>query len=150
MHRFRPSSATVIAFLALAVALGGTAIAAKRYLITSTSQIKPAVLRQLQAQLGRITRVQGPVVTVEPYGIANSIATCPPGYDVVSGGYYATVGAGGYVYQNESIAPHTWWAGISNQHSAEPARIQASALCAPTGQAVTVASSGRSLDRPAR
>jgi hypothetical protein len=47
--RRKPSSGTVIAILALVVALGGTAIAADRYIITSTSQIKPSVLRELRA-----------------------------------------------------------------------------------------------------
>lgn len=42
-----PSPALVIAILALVFALGGTAIAAKRYLITNTKQISPAVLKQL-------------------------------------------------------------------------------------------------------
>ena len=51
MHR-RPSPATAIALLALFFALGGTAIAAKHYLITSTSQIKPSVLEQLHGKVG--------------------------------------------------------------------------------------------------
>ena len=43
----RPSPSLIVALLALFVALGGTAIAAGRYLITSTSQIRPSVLAQL-------------------------------------------------------------------------------------------------------
>ncbi|HEX4752680.1 MAG TPA: hypothetical protein VH268_07270 [Solirubrobacterales bacterium] len=43
----RPSPALVIAILALVLALGGTAVAAKRYLITNTKQISPAALKQL-------------------------------------------------------------------------------------------------------
>jgi hypothetical protein len=43
----RPS--TWIAAVALFIALGGTAAAAKHYLITSTQQIKPSVLQQLKS-----------------------------------------------------------------------------------------------------
>jgi hypothetical protein len=43
----RPSPALVISILALVIALSGTAVAAKRYLITNTSQVSPAVLKQL-------------------------------------------------------------------------------------------------------
>ena len=53
----RPS--TWIAILALFVALGGTAAAATHYLITSTSQIKPSVLRKLRGDTG-LTGPQGP------------------------------------------------------------------------------------------
>jgi hypothetical protein len=131
-----------VALVALFVALGGTAVAARHYLITSTSQIKPSVLKLLRglSQLGQITRVTGPVVTVQAGGINDSIAECPSGYDVVSGGYYATVAPGGYVYQDEPVSPHVWWAGVNTSHSAEAAKVQAVALCAPTGRAVSVAS----------
>jgi hypothetical protein len=50
---------TVIACLALFFALGGTAIAAQHYLITSTSQIKPSVLAKLKGDAGA-TGAQGP------------------------------------------------------------------------------------------
>ena len=43
----KPSPTTVIACLALFVALTGTAIAASGYIITSVSQIKPSVRREL-------------------------------------------------------------------------------------------------------
>ena len=40
----------LVAIAALLVALGGTAVAASRYIITSTSQISPSVLQQLTAR----------------------------------------------------------------------------------------------------
>lgn len=43
----RPSPATVIAVIALVFALTGSAVAAKRYLITNTKQISPRALKQL-------------------------------------------------------------------------------------------------------
>ncbi|MGD0272232.1 MAG: hypothetical protein ABSB96_00635 [Gaiellaceae bacterium] len=48
----KPSPATVIACLALFVASTGTSIAASHYLITSTKQIKPSVLKQLKGAKG--------------------------------------------------------------------------------------------------
>jgi len=52
MHARRPSSTAIIASLALFFALGGTAVAASHYLITSTSQIKPTVLSKLKGKPG--------------------------------------------------------------------------------------------------
>jgi hypothetical protein len=42
----------LIAWVALFVALGGTSLAASHYIITSTKQIKPSVLRQLRGNTG--------------------------------------------------------------------------------------------------
>jgi hypothetical protein len=50
MRMRRPSPTTVIAIVALVVALGGTAIAASRYIITSASQIKPSAIKELEAR----------------------------------------------------------------------------------------------------
>jgi hypothetical protein len=50
----RPSRTEIIAAVALFVVLGGTAGAAGRYLITSTSQIKPSVLKALRGDAGHI------------------------------------------------------------------------------------------------
>ena len=47
-----PSPAMGVALVALLIALGGTAVAARHYLITSTSQIKPSVLRALHGAAG--------------------------------------------------------------------------------------------------
>lgn len=45
----RITPATVLAVIALILALGGSAIAAKRYIITNTQQISPAVLKKITA-----------------------------------------------------------------------------------------------------
>jgi hypothetical protein len=51
-RRMRVSPATVVAGLALVFAMTGGAYAAKRYLITSTKQISPSVLKALQGKVG--------------------------------------------------------------------------------------------------
>ncbi len=43
----------VVAWLALFVAMGGTSLAASHYIITSTNQIKPSVLKKLHGATGR-------------------------------------------------------------------------------------------------
>jgi hypothetical protein len=48
----RPSPALVVASVALFFSLGGVGLAASHYLITSTSQIKPSVLRELRGAKG--------------------------------------------------------------------------------------------------
>jgi hypothetical protein len=67
----------VLSALALFFALGGTAIAARHYLITSTSQIKPSVLKQLQGHAGTngatgVAGPQGPTGAPGPTGTAGS------------------------------------------------------------------------------
>ncbi len=47
-----PSPSMAVALVALFVALGGTAVAAKHYLIDSTKQINPKVLRKLHGERG--------------------------------------------------------------------------------------------------
>jgi hypothetical protein len=63
MRLRKPSPAIIVALVALVIALGGTAIAASHYIITSTSQIKPSVLKELLGRPGaptaRAARVPG-------------------------------------------------------------------------------------------
>lgn len=52
-NRLHLTPTTVIATLALVFAMTGGAYAAKKYLITSTKQISPSVLKALQGKVGR-------------------------------------------------------------------------------------------------
>jgi hypothetical protein len=60
----------VVALIALFVALGGTGIAARHYLITSTGQIKPSVLRVLRGRAGP-QGPQGPAGTPASEGLVH-------------------------------------------------------------------------------
>ena len=70
MRTRQPSATTAIALLALFFALGGTAVAARHYLITSTSQIKPSVLRQLMGAPGLAQGTPGAAGPTGPQGPA--------------------------------------------------------------------------------
>jgi hypothetical protein len=97
----------LVALLALFVALGGSALAATQYRITSTKQIKPSVVRYLKGKQGprgrrghtgpqgrpgatNVRFVRGPVVTLPPFGSTPSSVTataeCPAGTALVGGG----------------------------------------------------------------
>jgi hypothetical protein len=57
--RSRLNAMSLVAVLALVFAMTGGAYAANKYLITSTKQIKPSVLKQLQGKAG-VSGAQGP------------------------------------------------------------------------------------------
>jgi hypothetical protein len=90
------SYANVVATLALVFAMGGSAIAAKHYLITSTKQIKPSVLKKLRGASGKVGPVgpQGPVGLVGASGLAGGSG--PKGAQGVPGQAraYATITPG--------------------------------------------------------
>jgi hypothetical protein len=65
------SYANLVATLALIFAMGGTAVAAKRYLISSTGQISPKVLKKLKGATGR-TGATGPAGSPGSAGPAGS------------------------------------------------------------------------------
>src|ERR1700684_522797 len=68
-RRMRVSPTTVIASLALVFAMTGGAYAAKKYLITSTKQISPSVLKSLQGKAGP-AGANGPAGPAGPQGPA--------------------------------------------------------------------------------
>jgi hypothetical protein len=158
----RPSPATAIALLALFFALGGTAIAAKHYLVTSTNQIKPSVLKQLHGKAGQtgpagaagpagpqgpggpqgpagpsnlsaLTVVKGPTVEVEPGKVKGALAFCPAGSRAVSGGGSGSIE--GIDDSETSEGREGWFIIIVNERSIT-LKINAMVLCAGAGQAV--------------
>lgn len=70
--KLRPT--LIIASLALFLSLGGGAFAAQHYLITSTHQIKPSVLKQLRGATGA-RGPAGPVGTAGAAGAAGAAGT---------------------------------------------------------------------------
>ncbi len=170
------SPTTVIALLALFFALGGTAIAAKHYLITSAGQIKPSVLRALHGATGPAgptgaagaTGATGPVGPQGPAGpvnlstltivtapkqklsndeAGNSVATCPAGSHVVSGGQY--VGFATYIFSGISEDHQSWIVLVYNE-SGIMTNLEAVAYCAGAGQAVAASMPSASHARAVR
>jgi hypothetical protein len=86
-----PSPALVISILALVIALSGTAIAAKRYLITNTKQISPAALKQL-TKLAAVQVKQGPA------GAAGAAGTAGAAGAAGASGERGPAGPGAVVY----------------------------------------------------
>jgi len=135
MHLHRPSPATIIACLALFVALGGTAIAASRYAITSTSQIKPSVLNAISTS-GPDDNVHSAEETIQPGKIGGPLANCPTGDHVVTGGYEGELAPGALVIKDEPRGSLGWSVLIDNRNATAVSKVRAEALCAP-GQVAT-------------
>src|SRR6185312_5851647 len=69
--RARMTYANVVATLALLFAMSGGALAAKHYLVSSTSQISPKVLKELKGKAGA-QGAAGPVGAAGPAGPAGA------------------------------------------------------------------------------
>jgi hypothetical protein len=71
------SYANIVATLALVFAMGGSAVAANHYLINSTKQINPKVLRKLKGNTGKRGRAgpQGPAGSLGATGLQGAKGT---------------------------------------------------------------------------
>jgi hypothetical protein len=80
MLRNRFTYSNVVATLALVFAMSGGALAASKYLITSTKQIKPSVLSSLKGKAGKAGAVgpAGAVGAVGPAGAAGTVGPAGP------------------------------------------------------------------------
>jgi len=157
MWLHRPSPASVISILALTFALGGTALAAKRYVITNAGQIKPSVIKKLEGQKGiqgprgpqgsagpagpsvlsALTTIDGFKVLIFPHEVGSSIATCPAGAHAVSGGGSAITGQANGLAVSMMSADHGNWFTVVGNTSAVTGETQAVVYCSTAGQAVT-------------
>ncbi len=135
MRRRSPSPPTLTALLALFFALGGSAVAASRYVITSASQIKPSVLSRIEfADRSEVVVVRNVPFPIYPNQAGRSVATCPNGGRVISGGASATTVNG--VSASEPSEDRTSWIAVAANTEQTTAHVQAIALCALKGYAV--------------
>jgi Collagen triple helix repeat (20 copies) len=106
----RPSPAMVVALMALFLAMSGSAIAAKHYLLTSTKQISPKVLSALKGKNGSAgpagaTGGAGPTGAIGATGATG--ATGPTG----------AIGATGATGATGPAGPGARWALVSGDHT---------------------------------
>ena len=128
------SPALVVALLALGIALGGTAVAASRYVITSTSQIKPSVLSSLTTAARGETHIVKSTWTfvkhgtpLEEHGWAK--AKCAKGDHVVSGGYDGELAPGAMMNADAPIGLIGWQVIVQVGTSTGTSKVQAYAIC---------------------
>lgn len=123
----KPSPAAAIAFTALLVALGGTALAARQYVVTSINQLKPSVLTQLAAT-GPYSYAPSKMVALPPGHYGEAQATCRPGFHLVSGGYTGEVGPGARII-GDAPTVNGWVILVDDTHAQEASKIEVRALC---------------------
>jgi hypothetical protein len=69
--------------------------------------------------------------------VASSVATCPAGTKVVSGGFFNFTGGTAGEFSDASSDRTAWTAGVANGSSFGGGEVQAIAYCATAGAAVT-------------
>jgi hypothetical protein len=167
------SYANVVATLALVFAMSGGALAAKHYLINSTKQINPKVLKKLAGtgktgpagatgaagavgstgpqgkegaqgkegsspKLSAVKEVLGNEVFVEHGKFGASVAKCPAGTRVISGGQLVESSETAPNIENSrALAGRTGWTvEIGNPSKFESIFVEAIAYCAGEGEAI--------------
>lgn len=129
----KPSPAMVVAGVALVLASSGTTLAASHYLVTSTSQIKPSVLRSLASSAQEeINESTGTWVLAKPgVPLVWARAWCPEGSHVISGGYEGDLAPGVAIRTN--LATGNGWSvvAVPTSSSAEigETKLRVHALC---------------------
>lgn len=125
----RGSRWQLVALLALVVSLGGTALAAGKYVVTNVHQIKPSVVKELQAP-GRYVITHGEKTHTETGHLGASEALCLPGYHILSGGYSGELSSGARIL-SEGPTSRGWSILVDNTRGQAATTITARALCAP-------------------
>lgn len=96
MKRFTQAPAITIATIALFLSLGGASLAASRYIITSSNQIKPSVLKSLRGSAG-------PQGTAGPAGPAGPAGLSGPAGPQGKAGNNATAALAGAYYSTSTV-----------------------------------------------
>jgi hypothetical protein len=175
----RPSPATVVATLALFLALGGTAAAARHYLITSTRQIKPGVLKALHGASGPrgpagasgppgapgAPGPQGPRGEAGPSDLSSLTIIRAADIKVAAGkeatsvatcpaGSHAVSGGeySGFAIRNgsEMSADHQSWIVLVTNLSGVETNLEAIVYCATAGKAIAASAPGAAHARAVR
>jgi hypothetical protein len=132
INSWRPSPALLLAFIALLVALGGTAVAnADRLPLIGSHHVADNSLRSKDIRDGTLKRrdfrsgaLRGPSGAADPVsvtrisasGTGSATATCPTGAQVLSGGGGST--AGGTLQTSLPSGDNTEWEVISSDATA--------------------------------